>query len=104
VTGTGSLIRVKSREADKIIMLPKQGSHDTISAVGNRPNANTCPLADILIQSCIAIVASTIKKDGKLHSNRELGIIGLVIKDRVITDLIEDIIKYIRINAELHPE
>jgi hypothetical protein len=38
-------------------------------------------------------VANSIKEDSKLHCNWKLGIVGLIVKNRVIRDLIEDIIK-----------
>jgi hypothetical protein len=61
-------------------------------------------LSNILERDGIAIVASTIQKDGKLDGDGELRIIGVVAEDRVIGDLIKDIVKDFWVNTKFLPE
>jgi hypothetical protein len=75
-----------------------------ISAIDHRPNTYTCPLSNILDSNGIAIMASTIEKDGKLDGDRELRIVGVVPEDRVIRDLIKDIIEDLWIDMEFLPK
>jgi hypothetical protein len=61
-------------------------------------------LSDILKRNGIAIVACTIKKNGKLDGDGELRIVGLVPEDRVSRDMIEDIIKDLWVDTKFLPK
>jgi hypothetical protein len=61
-------------------------------------------LSNILNSNGIAIMASMIEKDGELDGDGELRIVGVVLKDRVIRDLIEDIIEDLWIDTEFLPK
>jgi hypothetical protein len=99
-----SILRITCWETDKLIIGIKHRNHYTISAINYGPNTHACPLSNILKCNSIAIVAYPIQKDGKLDGDRELRIVGLILKDRVIRYMIEDVIKDLRVDTEFLPK
>lgn len=65
-------------------------NHHTISAINYRHDTHTCPLSNILEHNNITTVACLVQKDSELDGDMEL---GLILEDRVIRYIIEDVIK-----------
>jgi hypothetical protein len=80
-------------------MLVKQCNHYLINTVDHRPNTNTSPFRHILNTNGITIVASMVEEYSKLDRHGELGVVGIVMKNVVVRNLIKDVIKDFWINT-----
>lgn len=54
----------------EFVVLIQDRRHDTVSTIVHRPNADACPLCDIVWSTGVAVVPYTIQKYSELYRNR----------------------------------
>jgi hypothetical protein len=86
---------------DGLIMMREEGDDNTICTFLNRANRNTRPLGRVLRRRRVSIVPSTKEEDAELDMYWELGIVGVVVKNRVVFNLGDETVKGLWLNPEL---
>jgi hypothetical protein len=85
-------------------MMWEKGNDDTICTFLNSTNRKPRPLSRVLRRWRVRIVPSTKEEYRKLNMYWELGIVGVIMKNRMVFDLCDETIKCLRIDSKLATE
>ena len=92
------------RKMDCLIMMREEGNDNMVCTFFNCTNRNPRPLGCILGRWRVPIVPSAEEEDTELDMYWELGIVGVIVKDRMVFDLGNKTVEGLRLNLKLATE